>query len=180
MTATAVFEYATFAVLCAATVAAALAARRHQGRARAFWAMAAAGLAALTIDERISLHERAGRDLWEAGVATPAGFNHIDDVVLAGIACGAVLFIVAHWKVVTADRRVCAWFAVALSLGLAAVAWDSFGPLEPTHGVAIEEVLELGAAVAAFAAAWRAARLQLRPLALSEAASGEPAVPLTG
>ena len=180
MTATAVFEYATFAVLCAATVAAALAARRHRGLERAFWAIAAAGLAALTIDERLSLHERAGRSMWESGVATPVGFNHLDDVILAAIALCAALFILLSWKVVVANRRVAAWFGVALALGLSAVAWDSFGPIEPTHGVAIEEVLELGAVIAAFAAAGRAARLRLRPLSLPEAATSEPPVPLTG
>lgn len=145
-----------------------------------YWLLAGAGFIYLAFDERLSLHERAGRRLDAAGVPTPPGINHLDDLVLATFALAGLAVTLVYWRDVARYRGVLTPFLLAGALTAAALGIDALAPVE---GMAprIEESLELAGQTAFFVAFWRrwqAARLLVSrhadayPIAESEVSSG--------
>jgi hypothetical protein len=169
-------DWANFAALCVASVAAWTASRRVDSGDRPTWQLASVGLALLAIDERLSLHERLGWWADDIGMQTPAGFNHLDDVFVVIAACVAAVFLARHWRALGRVRGSAVGFAAALVLGAGAVAWDAAGPVEVDLP---EELLELGASIAAatgaaVAAGWLAS--SSRELVGAESSTAEAPV----
>lgn len=130
------------ALFCAGILG--LAAWRAHGSRRngtAYWALAGFGLIYLAVDERLSLHERAGHWLNDTGFTAPSGVNHTDDLILAALGLAGLLLTLLCWREVTAQRVVALPLFAALGLFAVAIGIDARAPV---HGWAprVEETLE--------------------------------------
>ncbi|MCC7365492.1 MAG: hypothetical protein IT303_14095 [Dehalococcoidia bacterium] len=133
-----------------------LAAAAWYGRGRhgsAYWLIAGIGLVYLAIDERLSLHERIGRRISDAGVANPPGVNHMDDVVLLALAAAGALVTLVFWREVVRHRTALPALVVGAGFTAAALAVDALAPVEG-RAPRMEELLELAGQGSLLAAMW--------------------------
>jgi len=125
-----------------------------------YWALAGFGLVYLAIDERLSLHERAGRWLNDTGFTAPAGVNHTDDLILAVMGLAGLLMTLSCWREIAARREVAFPLFGALGLFAIAIAIDMLGPVDG-WAPRIEEGIELVACLLTLVALGR--RFALSP-----------------
>ena len=163
------FAIALDAAVAAALLLAAREARRASrllrggggtdGADAGYWRLAAAGLAALALDELLGLHEAAGRAIARTGAPPPWGAARWDDAILAALVLAAAALTLRCLHGLRRAPRAAVLLLLGLVLAALAAALDAAAPLRADalgRGVAIgtvEELAELAAAAAFFAAA---------------------------
>src|SRR5690606_24479166 len=111
---------------------------RQKGISSTYWFLASIGMLFLAADERLSLHEKAGRFLADRGLSTPGSVNHLDDVIVIAYAvAGLVLTVVLIREVISQHWSVLAPYVLALGLTAASIAVDARAPIEG-HAPVIE------------------------------------------
>lgn len=108
-----------------------------------YWLFAGMGMVYLGFDELLNVHETLGRNLWEAGVPNPPGFNHLDDFLVLLYACAGLAVTIGYLpELRRSGRAVIMPFGLALGLLGVSIVIDATAPVE---GIApyFEETSEL-------------------------------------
>lgn len=112
---------------------------------RVFWLFAGLGFVMLTADELWSVHEKVGKRLTDAGVATPPGINHMDDLVLLGYGVAGLCLCAVYWREIARPGLV-APFALGFAALSVSILIDSTAPVEGVWPK-IEEMIETAGAM---------------------------------
>jgi hypothetical protein len=133
--------------------------RRSAADGNRLWLLLAGGFAALSIDERFAVHERL-RD----GMLAPRGIGvpflpwvAPGDFLLMIVAIGGLAALPFVWRALASDHGARWALMIGVALAVVAVGMDSIDPTTWTEVAerfqqTIEEVVELGSALALFAA----------------------------
>lgn len=130
-----------------------------------YWLLAGLGLMYLAVDERLSLHEHAGRKLEAAGMVRPPGVNHMDDALLALCGLVATVITVLFAGELLRHRAVLLPMTAGMALLAASIGIDAFAPVDG-WAPRIEELTELAGIALVTLAFWRRWKVAAGALAL--------------